>query len=88
MSYICKGKFEGKHHKDRKHSKVKYHCHYTGECRGAAHSIYSVPKEISKVFQNRSNSDYHFITKNLAEKLEGQVTFLGENNDTYITFTV
>ena len=55
MSYVCKGKFEGKHDKDRKHSKVKDHCHYTGECRGAAHSIYSVPKEISKTFQNRSN---------------------------------
>ena len=62
MSYICKGKFEGKHDKDRKHSKVKDHCHYTGECRGAAHSIYSVPKEISKTFQNRSNQ------KNLKDK--------------------
>ena len=40
--------------KDNKYCKVANHCHYTGEYRGATHSIcnlkYSVPKKISVVF--------------------------------------
>ena len=58
--------------KDKKYRKVKDHCHYTGKYRGAAHSLcnlkYSVPKNISIVFHNGSNYDYHLIIKELAEK--------------------
>ena len=47
--YICKKKFENKYLKDKKSSEVRDHCHYTGEYRGAAHSIcnlkYIVPKK-------------------------------------------
>ena len=47
--------------------KVRDHCHYTDEHRGAAHAIcnlnYSVPKEIPVVFQKGHNYDYHFIIK-------------------------
>ena len=32
-------KFENKYLKDEKYRRVKDHCHYTGKCRGAAHSI-------------------------------------------------
>ena len=43
-------------------------CSYTGEYRGAAHSIcnlnYSVHKKII-TFHNGSNYDYHFIIKEL-----------------------
>ena len=57
--------------KDNKYCKVRDHCHYTGEYRGAAHSIcnlkYSVPKKIPIVFHNGSNYDYHFIMKDLTE---------------------
>ena len=39
-----------------KKCKVRDHGHYTGEYRGAAHSIsnlkYSIPKKISKVFHD------------------------------------
>ena len=53
--------------KDKKHRKVRDHCHYTREYRGAARSIsnskYSVPKKIPIVFHNGSNNDYHFIIK-------------------------
>ena len=45
---------ENKYFKDKKYCKVRDHCHYTGEYRGAAHSIcnlkYSVPKKIPLVF--------------------------------------
>ena len=68
------------------------HCHFTGEYRGAAHSIcnskYSVPKKIHIVFHNGSNYDYHFIIKELAEEFKNQFTCLGENTEKYIIFTV
>ena len=53
--------------KDKKYHKRRNHCHYTGEYRGAVHSICnlncSVPKENPVVFHNGSNYDYHFIIK-------------------------
>ena len=78
--------------KDKKYCKARDHCHYTGEYRGAAHSIYNlkyiVPKEIPIVFHNGSNYDYHFITKELVEEFEGQFTCLRGNTEKYITFSV
>ena len=75
--------------KDKKYHKVRYHCHYTGEYRGAAHSIcnlkYSVPQKILVVFHNESNYDYHFIIKELAEEFKKQFTCVGENTEKYIT---
>ena len=54
--------------KDKKNHNVRDHCHYTGEYRGAAQSIYnlkcSVPNKIPKAFHNGSNYDYHFIMPN------------------------
>ena len=53
---ICKEKFENKHVKDKKYCKVRDHCHYAGEYRGAAHSICnlkcSVPKKIPMALHN------------------------------------
>ena len=78
--------------KDKKYRKVRDHCHYAGEYRGAAHSIYnlkySLSKEMPIVFHNGSNYDYHFIIKELAEEFKNQFTCLGENTEKYITFTV
>ena len=78
--------------KDKKYCKVRDHCHYTGEYRGAANSIcnlkYSVPKKIPAVFHNGSNYDYDFIIKQLAEKFKKQLACLAGNTEKYITFTV
>ena len=53
---------------NKKHHKVKDHCHYTKKYRGAAHDIcnlrYKIPKEISVVFHNGATYDYHFIINN------------------------
>ena len=74
--YICKDKFEDKYIKDKKYCKVRDHCHYTSEYRGAADSIcnlkYSVPKKVPIVFHNGSNYGYQFIIKQLAKVLEWQ----------------
>ena len=39
ICYICKEKFEKEYLKDKKYCKARDHCHYTGEYRGALHSI-------------------------------------------------
>ena len=92
ICYICKEKFENKYLKDKKYRKFRDYCHYTGEYRGAAHSIcnlkYSVPKKIPIVFLNGSNCDYHFIIKEITGEFKKQFTCLGENAETLITFSV
>ena len=62
---------------NKKYSKVRDHCHYTGKYRGAAHDIcnlrYKTPKEIPVIFHNGSTYDYHFIIKEVAEEFEGTI---------------
>ena len=81
ICYIRKEKFGNKHLKDKKYRKVRDHCHYTRQYRGAAHSTcnlkYSVPKKIPIVFHNGSNYDYYFIIKELGEEFKKQFTRLG-----------
>ena len=61
---------------DKNYRKVKDHRHFKGNYGGAAQMIcnlrFNVPIEISVVFHNGSNYDYHFIIKQLANKCEGQ----------------
>ena len=95
ISYICKGNFENRYLKDKKYCKVRDHHHDTGEYRSAVHNIctlkYSVTKKIPVVFHNGSdgsNYDYHSIIKELAEEFRKQFTYLGDNTEKCITFTV
>ena len=92
LLYLPRKTCKDKRTKDKKYRKVRDHCHYTGEYRGAAHSIsnlkYSVPKEISIAFYNGTNHDYHFIMKELAEEFEKEITCLGENTVKPLTFSV
>ena len=48
ICYICKEKFKNRYVKDKKHHKVRDHCHYSRKYRSAAHSIcdlkYSAPQ--------------------------------------------
>ena len=82
VCYICKKEFDKR---DKKHYKVRDHCHYTGKYREAAHNIcnlrYKIPKEIPIVFQNGSTYDYHFIIKELVKEFEGNFECLGENTE-------
>ena len=89
VCYICKKEFDKS---DKKHHKVRDHCHYTGKYRGAVHNTcnlrYKIPKEIAIVFHIGSTYDYHFIIKELVKEFEGNFECLGENTEKYITFPV
>ena len=78
--------------KDEKYHKVRDHCHYTGEYRGATSSTgnleQSVLKEIPIPFHKGCNYDDHFVIKELAEEFKEQFTCLEENTEKYITSTV
>ena len=69
----------------------KNHCHYTGKFSGAAHSScnlrYKIPKEIHVVLHNGSSYDYHFIIEEVVKEFKGNCDCLGENTETYITFS-
>ena len=78
VCYICKKEFDKS---DKKHYKVRDHCHYTGKYRGAAHDICNLR------FHNGSTYDYHFIIKELVKEFEGNFECLGENTEKYITFS-
>ena len=83
--HISKKNFEYKHTTDNNYCKVIDYYHYTRKYRGAAHSIcnlkYSVPKEISVVFHNRSNYYHNFIIKERAKEFEGELNCLEENTE-------
>ena len=89
ICYICKKEFDKN---NKKHYKVRDHCHYTRKYRGAARDIcnlrYKIPKEIPVVFHNGSTYDYHFIIKELVKEFDGNFECLGKNAEKYITFSV
>ena len=91
ICHICEKEFcidEDNKKEFKVKQKVRYHCHYTGKYRGAAHRIcnlrYKISKEIPVVF----HLDYHFIIKQLAREFKGYFHCLGENTEKYITFSV
>lgn len=60
--------------------KVKDHCHYTGQYRGAAYAIQEIVQlKKSCGFHNGLNYDYHFAVKELTKKFEGKLNCLREN---------
>ena len=48
ICYVCKKKTENKYLKDKKYRRVRDHCHYAGEYRGAAHSIWDLKYSLLK----------------------------------------
>ena len=50
ICYICNKKFENKYLEDKKYHKVTDNCHYTGEYRGAAHSICNLKQSVTRKF--------------------------------------
>ena len=75
--HICEKRISKKFTNDKNYQKVRDHCHFTWKYSNAAHGIcnlkFNVPNEISVVFHNDSNYDYHFIIKELANSFEGKL---------------
>ena len=92
ICYICKKEFSTDDDDNKRYQNVRDHCHYTGEFRGAAHSICNLRcktlKKIPIIFHNGSKYDYHLIIKQLPKEFNGQLECLGENTEKYITFSV
>ena len=93
--HICKEKLyedEDDNHKSESYHKVRDHCHYTGEFRGAAHSIcnlrYKIQREIPAVLHNGSTYDYHFINTELANNLRVIWNASGKAWKIYYLFSV
>ena len=67
ICYVCQEKFGDKYAKDEKYRKVRDHCHYTGEYRGAAHSIcnlkFSVPEE-TEYYLTRKTLKFNSLAAN------------------------
>ena len=47
-----------------------------------------MPNKIPVVFHEGSNSDYHFIIKELANEFESSFECIGENSEIYKSFSV
>ena len=70
--------------------RVRDHCHFTGEFRGAAHNIcnlkFKKPKFTPVFFHNLSGYDSHlFVTK--LGKSEEVITCIPNNEEKYISFS-
>ena len=72
-------------------TKVRDHCHITGEFRGAAHSlcnfIYQIPSFIPVVFHNLSGYDSHLFIKKLADKNGEDIGCIPMNEEKYISIS-
>ena len=71
--------------------KVRDHCHYTGEYRGAAHSScnlqYKVPGHIHVIFHNLSGYDAHLFIRELS-KHTNSIGVIDRNKEDYISFSI
>ena len=87
--YICFNPFM-----EKQTPKVRDHCHYTGNYRGAAQRNcnlqYKIPSYIPIVFHNLSGYDAHPFIKELAASVPGGAKMGGiaKNKEDYITFSI
>ena len=76
--------------KTNKFVKVRDHCHFTGEYRGAAHNQCNLtcrkPLILPVVFHNLQGYDAHLFIKQLA-KVVGDLTSIPSTEEKYITFS-
>ena len=77
-----------------KNPKVRDHCHYTGNYRGAAHRNcnlqYKIPSYIPIVFHNLAGYDARLFIRELAASVPGgaKMEVIAKNKEDYITFSI
>ena len=75
-------------------TKVRDHCHYTGQYRGPAHRscnlAYKVPKYMHPIVShNLSGDDAHSFIRELAKEFnKGGIGGIAENKKKYFSFTI
>ena len=73
-----------------KKDKVRDHCHFTGQYRGAAHNKCNLmckkPKVLPVIFHNLQGYDAHLFIKQLA-RLEGDLNCIPSTEEKYISFS-
>ena len=73
-----------------KKDKVRDHCHFTGQYRGAAHNKCNLmckkPKVLPVIFHNLQGYDAHLFIKQLA-RLEGKLDCIPSTEEKYISFS-
>ena len=87
LCWICNKKFIN----NQNFKKVRDHDHYTGNYRGAAHSLcnlrYKEQRNITIGMHNGSNYDFHLIIKELAKEFD-TLNVIPENTEKYICFSI
>ena len=86
--HICRKLFD-----DPKNRKVRDHCHYTGQYRGAAHNNcnlrYQIPNFIPIIAHNLSGYDCHLFIKELAKRFStDEIQVIAKDKEDYISFGV
>ena len=80
--HICGGEL--------KEDKVRDHCHFTGQYRGAAHNKCNLmcrkPKLLPVIFHNLQGYDAHLFIKQIA-RLEGKINCIPSTEEKYISFS-
>ena len=79
---------------NEKNPKVKDHCHFTGEYRGATHKFCNLKlaikpnkTKIPVVFHNLKGYDSHLIMQKI-HKASGNITCIANNAEKYISFNI
>ena len=88
VCWLCKGKFG-----EKRLSKVRDHCHYTGKYRGAAHQSCNLqfqrPKFTPVFFHNLQNYDAHLFVRALGLMDEVlKIKCIPNNDEKYISFSL
>ena len=88
VCWLCRGKFG-----EKRFSKVRDHCHYTGKFRGAAHQSCNLkfqrPKFTPVFFHNLQNYDAHLFVRALGLMDEVlSIKCIPNNDEKYISFSL
>ena len=88
--HICQDEFTEDHVKGWK---VRDHCHFTGEFRGAAHNICNLNlrtvKKIPVFFHNLGGYDSHIIFRNLNKKSDiEEPKVVAKNIEKFVSFSI